>query len=267
MRRITKIDIRGATITDHKKMPDYGCGKVYAIVGEDGLEIYVGSTAQPLHKRWHGHKKMAKFKPERAIYKHIAENGGFEKFRIILVEEYPCENRQQLLRREGEHIKRLQPIGNRRVAGRTPQEWIEEHKDMVAEYMSEYREQNRDKLTEQKREYYEQNKDKIAKQKREYREQNKDKTAEYRERNRDKLTEYMRVYYEQNKDKIAEQKREYREQNKDKTAEYREQNKDKIAEYGRVYYEQNKDKLVERMRVYYLRKKAEKEAQASTSAQ
>jgi len=143
-------------------MPDYKCGKVYAIVGEDGLEVYVGSTCSPLHKRWYGHKDLAKKGHRSPIYKYIAENGGFEKFRIILVEEYPCENRKQLERQEGEHIRRLKPVGNRNMAGATDEERERQKqkyretdigKQKHREYMRQYRACKTDIQKQKDREY------------------------------------------------------------------------------------------------------------------
>ena len=42
-------------------MPDYSNGKIYTIRNRnDDTKIYVGSTSQPLYKRFHQHKKDSK---------------------------------------------------------------------------------------------------------------------------------------------------------------------------------------------------------------
>ena len=206
-------------------MMDYKCAKLYAIVGEDGMEVYVGSTCSPLYKRWWQHQHYAKKYPNRDIYKYISENGGCEKFRIILVEEYPCENRDQLRRREGEHIKKLNPVGNHLVAGRTKQEYYKDNQETILEKQRQYHEQNSETINEKKRQYYE---------------QNPEYWRQYHEQNREK----QRQYYEQNREKLNEKQRQYREQN---------------PEYWRQYHEQNREKLNEKQRQYRLRKKLEKQ--------
>jgi len=142
----------------------YERGQIYAIIDEEGMEVYIGSTCNELYKRWYKHKNDAKRYPNRDIYKYITENGGFEKFRIVLLEYFPCSCKKELERREGEVIKDINPVGNRNIAGRTR-----------AEYLAEYRKQNRDKIREKNCEYqrewrrknYEQNKEKINERRRE----------------------------------------------------------------------------------------------------
>jgi hypothetical protein len=180
---------------------DYKNGQIYAIVNEEGKEVYIGSSCQPLYKRWYQHKQDSKRRSHFNVYKHIEECGGFEKFRIILVEEYPCENKKQLERREGEHIKRINPVGNRFVAGRTQKE-----------YNKLYREQNREGINERRREYYDENRDRINERRREYHEQTcnhiNERRRKYYEENRDRINERKRKYYEENRDRINERKRE-----------------------------------------------------------
>ena len=38
-------------------MPNYKNGKIYKIVCDISTNVYVGSTIQPLNKRWCAHKK------------------------------------------------------------------------------------------------------------------------------------------------------------------------------------------------------------------
>lgn len=81
----------------------YENAKVYKLQYADG-HFYIGSTKENLpHRRAH-HVAASKKFPDRRVYKHI--NGDWENVRIILVEQYPCENREQLQRKEDEHIQR-----------------------------------------------------------------------------------------------------------------------------------------------------------------
>jgi len=184
----------------------YERGQIYAIIDEEGMEVYIGSTCNELYKRWNDHKRNAKLHPDRDIYKYIMENGGFEKFRIVLVEDYPCSCKKELVRREGELIKSFNPVGNRYIAGRTKSEWLDDNKEKILERLREWREDNKEKIQEKNRKYHEQNKEKILEQRREYREQNKDKIRErdrkYREQNRDKINERRRKQYRNKKGEL-----------------------------------------------------------------
>jgi hypothetical protein len=56
-------------------MPDYSKGKIYTVrCRNDTSLIYVGSTIQPLAKRWGQHKSDSLKLPERLIYKTINKN-------------------------------------------------------------------------------------------------------------------------------------------------------------------------------------------------
>ena len=91
------------------------------------IYIYVGSSCQPLSKRMAHHKTSSKSEKKKQIklYKKMNEY-GFDHFYIELYEEYPCENVEQS-RRRGETIRTLKPILNKKIAGRTRQEWYDEN--------------------------------------------------------------------------------------------------------------------------------------------
>ena len=76
---------------------------------DDSL-IYVGSTIQPLFKRWFEHKqKINKEKSKeyhKLLYKKIRES-NIEDWYIELYENISCENKEQLNKREGEIIIRM----------------------------------------------------------------------------------------------------------------------------------------------------------------
>jgi hypothetical protein len=79
---------------------------------------YVGSTTQPLSKRLVGHKTDAKKYPERSLYKHFLEI-GWEHVQIILIEDYLCENKEELERRERYFIEERKYILNKNLLTRT----------------------------------------------------------------------------------------------------------------------------------------------------
>lgn len=79
----------------------YNNGKIYKLVCEDGC-YYIGSTIQKLNLRFNSHKKSSK-KVACRVYDHI-NTIGWDKVRIELVENYSCNNKQELSKREQFYI-------------------------------------------------------------------------------------------------------------------------------------------------------------------
>jgi len=80
-------------------------GKIYSIRNKnDSTLVYIGSTCQDLHNRFYGHKINAnneKFKGyNMLLYQKMWETDVNEWY-IELYEEYPCESKEQLNKKEG----------------------------------------------------------------------------------------------------------------------------------------------------------------------
>ena len=109
----------------------YQNGKIYKLV-RDGSLPYYGSTTQSLEKRYSQH--IANFKNYRkgTIKYATSSDKVIQDFDycipIILVENYPCNSKKELLRREG-YYHRNYPCVNKQVAGRTKIEYEEEKKE------------------------------------------------------------------------------------------------------------------------------------------
>ena len=139
---------------------DYSKSKIYKLFSNDGF-YYYGSTVNELHKRLYSHKGMAKRRSSIKVYKHFIDV-GWDNITIILVEDYPCKSKQELLRKENEYIvKSLQdPLClNSRPSLLTEEErklkgnlackkYAEENRDKVR-MMNKIYKQNRPKLTEE----------------------------------------------------------------------------------------------------------------------
>lgn len=85
-------------------MSNYSKGKIYNIKFYDNDKlIYIGSTTQILATRYKQHKCNMK----TSLYQYIQNNynGDFKCCYIELLEDYECNNRKQLERREGELIR------------------------------------------------------------------------------------------------------------------------------------------------------------------
>ena len=173
-------------------MVNYKNGKIYKLWSPEGDMIYIGSTCLSLVRR----KATHKGKPS-ATSKLLFDT--YTDIRIELIEEHPCDNKEQLNRKEGEYIRMLDCV-NKVVAGRTYNEWREDYKEHISEQKKEYNQKNKEHLAEKKKEYREKNKEHIA-----------EKNKEYAQRNKEHIEEYQQEYREKNKEHIAQQKREYRE--------------------------------------------------------
>ena len=104
---------------------------------------------------------------------------GIENCLIILVEQYPCNSREELLRKEGEHIKNTECV-NKYVAGRT-----------VAEYESENKEQRRANSRASMKKQYERNPDKFI-----------HRAKDYYKSHIEEISQKDKARYEANKDSV-----------------------------------------------------------------
>ena len=183
---------------------DYSKCCIYKIEhNDDESLVYVGHTTN-FDKRKARHKINCyndKQKPYNfKVYQMIRENGGWEKFLMIEVEKYPCNDRREAERRENEVIKEVKASMN------TINSFItQEMSEYMKEYNTNYYELHKPKIQEYQKKYYELHKPEIQ-----------EREKEYREKNKPKIQEYQKKYHETNKHKIQERMKEYRENNKPK---------------------------------------------------
>ena len=95
---------------------DYSKCCIYKIehVDDDTL-VYVGHTTN-FDKRKTQHKINCKNDNNKhynlKVYQMIRQNGGWEMFKMIEVEKYPCADRREAERRENEVMKELRASMN-----------------------------------------------------------------------------------------------------------------------------------------------------------
>lgn len=75
-------------------MPNYQNGKIYRIDG-NGL-TYIGSTTEPLNRRLNKHRGYIKYNR----YCSSSKTFGNGNETIKLIENYPCNNKKELIERE-----------------------------------------------------------------------------------------------------------------------------------------------------------------------
>ena len=96
----------------------YQNGKIYKILNIVDDDVYVGSTCQSLSQRMSKHRWSMKTNHHTGMLNDKINEHGIDAFYIELIEDYPCDNKEQLNAREGYHI-RLTGTLNNRIAGRT----------------------------------------------------------------------------------------------------------------------------------------------------
>ena len=98
--------------------------------------------------------------------------------KIILIEDYPCERKEQLHARERYWIENSENVVNKMIPTRTIKEWAEDHKDYLDNYRKTYYENNKERLQVVKKEYYENHKEQEIKRAVEWQKANADKRRE-----------------------------------------------------------------------------------------
>ena len=169
---------------------NYQNGKIYKIINENNEIIYIGSTAQLLLcDRYKNHK-----------YK--APNN-----KIILIENYSCNSKEELCMREQQIIEQHSNLLNKLKAYRSE----EDKKKQQHKSFKKYYENNKEILNEKKKQYYQENKDEIIEKHKEYYELNKEelnkKRKEYCEKNKEILSKKSKQYYQENKNEISEKRK------------------------------------------------------------
>lgn len=217
-----------------RKDIDYSKCIIYKIVCNDYnvKDLYVGHTTD-LIKRRSFHKiacnnsnnKMHHLK----IYKIIRENGGWENWSVVVIENYDtCRDVEDARTRERYWFDELNAQLNSNKPMLTDDEKSEVSKQSAKKHYEKYKESIKNRHLD----YYHKNKDSIKEYTKKYYEENKDNLAEYRKNNRLKM-------------------KEYRERNKEKIKEYREKNKDKMKQY----YLNHKEQILENQKEYKKRKR------------
>jgi len=110
-------------VKNYKKGKIY---RIYCLVGEEGDE-YIGSSCRDyLCQRWgqhrSGYKSWKQGKTHKCNSYDLFDKYGLDNCIVELLEEYPCDNVEQLRLKEGEYIKQRMCV-NKSVAGQLPAEY------------------------------------------------------------------------------------------------------------------------------------------------
>lgn len=156
---------------------DYSKAKIYKIVADTNEEYqpYIGSTIEELCQRMSAHRsKYKRWKIGGTKYSSfdLFDRFGVDKCKIILLEEYPCDNKMKLLMKEREWFDKIECC-NKLRPHRTNEELVIQQKKCDFEYYqkncerikikaTEYREKNKEKINKHMKEYNQKRKQKIT---------------------------------------------------------------------------------------------------------
>jgi hypothetical protein len=135
-------------------MVDYSKSKIYRVIG--GNLIYFGSTTQSLTKRKAIHINDKKRGKNLSINPIL----DFEDYKIELVEEFPCNNKEELLQRERWWIDNniciniKKPIVSVEEAKLSKKLYQQNHKEMSAISNKKWEEKNKEKRKEYLKDWY-----------------------------------------------------------------------------------------------------------------
>ena len=131
-------------------MNKYNKGKIYKITSPNTEEVYYGSTILSLKHRFRSHTKN---NDDRSYSKKIIEYGDAK---IELIENYPCETKQELLWRERYYFDNFECVNKMK-----PIQSKEEEREYQKKIRKEYYKKNKERIKIQTQNYRNENKEKV----------------------------------------------------------------------------------------------------------
>jgi len=131
-----------------RKPVDYSKTIIYQICCLDTsiTDIYIGQTTDFINRKY-GHKTACNNPNDPhynyRLYQFIRNNGGWDNWKMVQIEEFPCKNKREVESRETYLMKELKSSLNTNQSFTTKEQWNEYHKkynqtDKVKEYYKKY---------------------------------------------------------------------------------------------------------------------------------
>ena len=201
-------------------MSKYQNGKIYKITDLGYNKCYIGSTCESLCKRMGRHRREYKqycnANSKRKSFPRsmsLFDEYGVENCKIELIEDYPTDKREDLLKREGFYIKNIDCL-NKIVSGRTKKEYYDDTREHQLEHKKQHRLDNIEQYKAKDKAYLEKNKENINARQRQTYQEHRDERIEamrkYREEHREQIRQQQRERYERDKDESNRRRRERR---------------------------------------------------------
>lgn len=153
-------------------------------------ECYIGHTSnfrkrESLHKSNCNNKKCKSHNLK--IYIFIRNNGGFDNWEMIKIEDYPCNNNLECSQRERYWIENNNATLNKNIPSRTKEEWYCDNKDKILDIKRYYYNNNKKIILDKLRQCYNCNID------------NKNKKRQYYINNKEVILDKARQRYKNKK--------------------------------------------------------------------
>jgi hypothetical protein len=180
-------------------MVNYQLGKIYKLINLDTNECYIGSTCEPaLARRLANHVTDYKtylngHRGYVSSFKIIA-NGNYD---IVLVETYPCNNKDELHSRERYWTNEIDCVNVIKKQGIFNQLGKKE-------YTKNYKQDHKSEIVEKSKTYYIEHKSEILQ-----------KTKQYDEEHKEQNKNYHQKHYQDNKEEIIHKQKQYYNKHKD----------------------------------------------------
>ena len=163
---------------------------------KDGIVYYVGSTTNFTHRK-STHKTTCNNPKDKnhniKIYKFIRDNGGWDEFNMILIENFKCSDANELRAREQHWFNEFKPnLLNVQCPTRTLVQYKLDNKVEIATQRAKYSQDNKAKISIKGAKYYQDNRAEIA-----------IKVKKYKEDNKEEIKKKLAKYSQDNKEKIA----------------------------------------------------------------
>ena len=144
-------------------MVNYGNGIIYKLCCNDLniTDIYIGSTTN-FNRRKQKHKECVIYTTSKKnvykVYQYIMNNGNWENWSMVMIEEYKCNTKRELETRERYWYELLNAQLNMRMPVRSKKEYAETHKEDKKIYDKERRTIKDKEIKEKKKIAYDKNK-------------------------------------------------------------------------------------------------------------
>ena len=136
-------------------MTDYANTIIYMIACKDSdvNHIYVGHTIEFMH-RYEQHRRACEDnKVQYKLYQIIRKYGGWDNWDMVIIEKYPCNNKEEACKQERFWIDQLNADLNTYCPYKSPEEVAKWRTEYMQDYNKKYYELNKDNLIKQSKLY------------------------------------------------------------------------------------------------------------------
>ena len=132
---------------------DYSKTIIYKIINYDVPDlVYVGSTTN-LKTRKNQHKNASRtinnINHYLQLYENIRNHGGWDFWKMIVICDYPCDNKRQAHLEEDRIMMELKANLNTNRASRTKEQYRIDKKDIIAQERKQYYIDNKEIIKKQ----------------------------------------------------------------------------------------------------------------------